>query len=157
MTLAHLFLLIIPTPVLSFFFGWMLGILGWDASFQLRYYASFPLAFFIAIVLAWPLSRLLRLRPIMAFAGPCPGCHTRPPGWHCLEFDGDRAMLECGTCGTPLELWLMRRPPGARLSTSIPSYALRWPEFLGIWHLVSPAPQPDTRGACKARRPPADG
>ncbi len=144
MTLAHFLLLVFPTAAVSFFFGWMLGILGWDVPLQARYYASVPVAFFVAIMLAWPLSRLLRVRPVMAYAGPCPGCHTRPPGWYCLEFDGDRAMLRCGTCGTQVELWLTRKPPVARLSTSIPSYALRWPEFLGIWRLVSPAPRSDT-------------
>lgn len=141
MTLAHLFPLVFFTTALSFFFGWMLGVFGWEASFHTRYYAAIPLAFFVAIVLAWPLSRLLRLRPIMAFAGPCPGCHTRPPGWYCLEYERYRAMLECGTCGTRVDLWQTRTPPAARLSTSVPSYALRWPEFLGIWRSVSPPPQ----------------
>jgi len=147
MTLAHLLLLVFPTTVLMFVFAWMPPILGWEASFHTRYYASFPLAFFVAIVLAGPLSRLLRLRPVMAYAGLCPGCHTRPPGWYCLKSERDRAMLKCGQCGTLVELWLTRTPPAAQLSTSVPSYALRWPEFLGIWRSVSPAPQSDSKEA----------
>ena len=36
-------------------------------------------------------------------------------------------------------LWLTTRPPPALLSPDLPTYALRWPEFLGIWRRVGRA------------------
>lgn len=53
--------------------------------------------------------------------------------------DGERLILACGHCRAELELWLTRAPPADRISTSHPSFALRWPEFLGVWRAVTPA------------------
>jgi hypothetical protein len=58
-----------------------------------------PIALFVALLMAWPISRLLRLSPLMIFAGPCPACRTSPPGWWAKEAGSRRFVLTCGTCG----------------------------------------------------------
>jgi hypothetical protein len=92
----------------------------------------------VAVIFAWPISRFLRLTPLMVFAGPCPGCRTRPPGWWHFGTTSDPMLLACGRCGTEVDLWLTRRPRGHATSHGRPAYRLRWPEFLGIWTRIPP-------------------
>jgi len=101
------------------------------------YWLTLPLSFLIALLLAWPVSRLLRLSPLMIFAGPCPGCKTRPSGWwSTTESDKVRLVLVCGACGERSELWLTRKPPADRHAKANHTFRLRWPQFLGVWATV---------------------
>jgi hypothetical protein len=136
MNLPHLLLMIFGTNSLSLLFGWLLSQAGAQASFRTLCCLSVPVALFVTLLLAWPISRLLRLTPLMIFAGPCPGCRRRPPGWWAIEAEKERLLLTCGACDEPLELWLTRTPPIRLLSATIPVFNLRWPEFLGIWKEV---------------------
>jgi hypothetical protein len=92
----------------------------------------------VAVVLAGPLARLLRLPPLMMFSGPCPGCGTRPLGWWSPRSAGTPLPLICGHCGTEVDLWLTCRPPSHAASSPRPAYRLRWPPFLGIWRRIGP-------------------
>jgi hypothetical protein len=136
MKLSHLLLMVFGSSGLSFFFSWLLSFAGAHLSSTERYWLSFTIAFFVAIILAWPVSRLFRLSPLMIFAGPCPGCHTRPPGWWATEAGKMRLILNCGACGEQSELWLTRRPTNDVSSGTGHIFRLRWPEFLGIWREV---------------------
>jgi hypothetical protein len=133
MTLPHVLLMTIGTTGLNFLFGWLLSRAGLHTSFVTLYWLSFPLAFAVMLLLAWPISRLFRLRPLMIFSGPCPGCRTRPSGWLATPSGPARLEMICGACGERLELWLMRRPPAGLVPGTVPTYRLCWPEFLGIW------------------------
>ena len=136
MTLPHLLLMTFGTTALSFLFGGLLWRAGAQASFLTLYSLSSPVAFCVTLFLAWPIARLFRLRPLMIFAGPCPGCGKRPPGWWAKELGRERLLLGCGVCGEKLELWLTRKPPAALVSATVRTYRLRWPEFLGVWREV---------------------
>jgi hypothetical protein len=138
MKLAHLLLMTFGTSGLCFCFAWLLSFAGLQLSFGARYWLTFPIAFFVALLLAWPVSRLFGLSPLMIFAGPCPGCHTRPSGWWATESGKVRLVLTCGSCGEQSELWLTRRPPADLVSPTRRTFRLGWPEFLGIWHEVQP-------------------
>ena len=100
-----------------------------------------PIAVFAALLLAWPLSRLFRMSPLMVFSGPCPGCQARPPGWWAAEAESRRVVLVCGTCRERVELWLTRRPPVNAVPAAGHTFRLRWPEFLGMWCEV---PRPES-------------
>ena len=136
MTLPHLLLMTFGTTGLAFLFSWLLSRGGAHASFVTLYGLSLPLAFIVTLLLAWPVARFFRLRPLIVFAGPCPGCRIRPLGWWATELSPERLLLACGACGERLELWLTRKPPADLVSATVRTYRLRWPEFLGIWREV---------------------
>src|SRR5215475_12845265 len=120
MKLPHLLLMQFGTTTFGFLFCWLLSRAGAQASFHTLCYLSFPVAFFVTLLLAWPISRLIRLTPLMIFAGPCPGCRKRPPGWWATETGREKLLLNCGLCGDQLELWLTRSPQAGHLSATIP-------------------------------------
>src|SRR5690349_13298140 len=135
MTLPHLLLMTFGTTGLAFLFGGLLSRAA-HASFGMLYGLSLPVAFVVTLLLVWPVARFFRLRPLMMFAGPCPGCRIRPHGWWARELSPERLLLACGACGERLELWLTRRPPADLMSATVRTYRLRWPEFLGLWREV---------------------
>jgi hypothetical protein len=94
----------------------------------------------LAIELCWRIALRFKIPPLMALAGPCPACGTRPPGWWCDGHDAGVLKLRCGACEQPVELWLLRKPPVGRVSASVPSFALRWPEYFGVWRRLAAAP-----------------
>jgi len=147
MKLPHLLLMIFGTTVLSFLFAWLLSHAGVQASFHTLYYLSSPVAFFVALPLAWPISRLFSMTPLMIFSGPCPGCQRRPPGWWAMETGRKKLLLTCGACGEQLDLWLTRTPPVDLVSSTVPVFKLRWPEYLGIWQEVRCQNDAKTEGA----------
>ena len=113
MKLPHLLLMQFGTTTFGFLFCWLLSRAGAQASFHTLCYLSFPVAFFVTLLLAWPISRLIRLTPLMIFAGPCPGCRKRPPGWWATETGREKLLLNCGLCGDQLEVWLTNsKSPG---------------------------------------------
>jgi hypothetical protein len=136
MKLSHLLLMMFGTTAVRILYEWILLQGGMQSSLLTRNYIAFPGAFFVMLLLAWPISRLFRMTPLMIFAGPCPGCRRRPPGWWATEIEGKKLLLSCGTCGKELELWLTRTPPVGLVSATVPVFKLRWPEFLGIWREV---------------------
>jgi hypothetical protein len=136
MTLAHQLLVTLNTIGFAFLFAWLLPGLGIEASFGAVYWSTLPIAFCCALIAPWPISRLFNLRPLMIFAGPCPGCGTRPPGWWATETTRNSLILKCDTCGELVHLWLTRTVPRGNRSTTAHVYRLRWPEFLGIWSEV---------------------
>jgi hypothetical protein len=136
MKLPHLLLMQFGTAGFGLLLCWLLSRAGAQASFHTLRYLSFPVAFFVTLLLAWPISRLTRLTPPMIFAGPCPGRRRRPQGWWATETGRGKLLLNCGVCGDQLELWLTRSPPAGLVSATIPIFKLRWPKFLGIWREV---------------------
>ena len=107
----------------------------------------FSLVFLIGCAIAWPIWQRLGFGPLFVRSGPCPYCQERPAKWLIRAQSKDRAALSCGQCGGQLELWLMRRPPMEHVSKVVPSFALRWPQFLGLWRRISVADVPPPLGA----------
>jgi hypothetical protein len=95
-----------------------------------------PLATLAAVLLAWPVARLLGVGPLMFLSGPCPNCGMRPRAWGVLEKDAKHLRLTCSNCSQPVELWYSRTIPDAP-SDSLPRYRLHWPKFLGLWKRVN--------------------
>src|SRR5215475_8337583 len=119
---------------------------------MLRINADNPFSYFtldhtVMLLLAWPISQLFRMTPLMIFSGPCPGCQRRPPGWWTTEAGRKKLLLTCGACGEQLDLWLTRTPPVDLVSSTVPVFKLRWPEFLGIWQEVRCQDDAKTEGA----------
>jgi hypothetical protein len=140
MTAPHLLLVLIPTTALTFLFSWLQKLAGVPLSFEVRYWTSFPIAFVVSIVVAWPLARIFRVPPLMIFSGPCPDCRRRPPGWWAAPGTGDRLALQCGNCGERVELWLKKPSQPSDAGFAVPSYALRAPKFLGLWRRIDMEP-----------------
>ena len=146
MKLSHVLVTTLGTSAFCILFSWLLCIAGVQAPFITRSWICLPAAFVAALIVAWPVSRLLRMPPLMTFAGPCPGCHTRPPGWWATGSNGMKLVLLCGACGQQSELWLTRHPPRGEVATRGHTFRLRWPEFLGIWREVECAGDTTTGG-----------
>ena len=85
------------------------------------------------IVFTWPIYRLLRLRPLILPL--CPHCHKRHANYHIPGNAWPDAVLVCVHCQRPVRLVLSRKAVPDRRS-DIPTMALGWPEFLGIWRKV---------------------
>lgn len=134
MKLSHLLLMMFLITALDLLFQGLLAIVGVRIYDGLLVVFLFP----VAVWVAWPVSRVLRMSPLMIFSGPCPRCKTRPPGWWAQSSFGRKVVLTCGECGEQLELWLTRKPPIDLVSTTVPAFRLRWPEFLGVWCRVQP-------------------
>ena len=94
-----------------------------------------------AILVAGPVSRRLRMPPLMVFAGPCPGCGVRPEGWWLTEKVDERLTLMCVNCEQSVVLWMNRAPSAAEIVGGVPNYVMRWPSFLGIWRRTPGSPQ----------------
>src|SRR5262245_48437168 len=110
MTVPHLLLVLVPTTALTFLFSWLQRLAGVSFSFEARYWTSFPIAFVVSIMLAWPLAQLFRVPPLMIFSGPCPACRRRPRGWWGDARTRDKLALQCGDCGERVDLWLAKLP-----------------------------------------------
>jgi len=82
--------MIAGTSVSTILLGWLLCEAGVRAPFPTLMWLSMPVALFVALLLAWPVARLFGVGPLMMFAGPCPGCRTRPPGWWAKETGAKR-------------------------------------------------------------------
>lgn len=136
MKLSHLLVLVFVATISSGLFVWVLSLAGVQASLPTLQWLSMPVGLFVALLVAWPISRLFGLSPLMIFAGPCPGCRTRPPGWWATQSGRQRVTLVCGACGERVELWLTRKPPAGFLSETGHVFSLRWPQFLGMWRQI---------------------
>jgi hypothetical protein len=144
MTLPHVLILSLSSLIGAVVLAWILHVTaGIDAGRGL-WALLLP---FVSIVpgvpLAWWISRLLRVPPLMIFAPDCPHCHQHPPGWWCLRQHKtsktgmiERFDLACGLCDGRVTLWLRRRVAHP-VSAEVPNYCLRWPEFLGIWRCLT--------------------
>ncbi len=85
---------------------------------------------YLLLGLSWPIYRCLHLRPMgLPF---CPHCGKRHGNYHIPAEAWPVAILFCHSCGQPVRLCLMRKPP-ADIAKDMPTLYLRWPEFLGIW------------------------
>ena len=147
MKLAHLLIMVFTTAGLLLPVAWLLSLAGMSVTCGAMFWLSAPIAFFAALPLAWPISRLFRLSPLMIFAGPCPGCRTRPAGWWGTQSGRKTLLLVCGACGERVELWLTRRPSLDLVPASARIFRLRWPEFLGIWQEVQHRNDSGTAGS----------
>jgi hypothetical protein len=136
MRLSHLLLAIFLDCGLALPLAWLLGQAGVSLTFERRMWISFIPAMLAGIAVAWPVARRLGVPPLMIFSGPCPACGRRPSGWWNLGVETDQMRLACGECGVQVRLWLTswRRPNV--VSSAMPTYALRWPGFLGVWRRV---------------------
>ena len=139
MRLSHLLLTIVLEWLLAMPLAWLLGLTGVSVSFDTRVYISIIPAMVLAIMVAWPFARLLRIPPLMIFSGPCPACGQRPPGWRVSAITTDLWQLRCGKCGARVRL--RQTPWGLASDTSsdVPTYVLRWPQFLGVWRRIDSA------------------
>jgi len=133
MKLPHLVLAVVLQAMFSVFITLLLARYGYHQSnaLGLLWLLSLP-TLVLTVVVASPISRLLRMEPLMIFAGPCPRCRTRPGGWWGRAAGAGKWRLACGRCGQLVELWV-RSPTQELPPSQIPRYALRWPQFLGIW------------------------
>jgi hypothetical protein len=138
MKLSHVLLAVLLVAALTIVVTAFLEKMGVEPSGMFGFLITLIVVLVAAVVIAWPISRLLRLTPLMMLAGPCPGCRTRPPGWWGARTSRDSMLLACGRCGTEVDLWLTRHPHGHATSHGRPAYRLRWPEFLGIWIRIPP-------------------
>ena len=136
MKLSHLFLAVALTVVLVLPLAWLEGLAGVNLPFQKRVWISEMPALFAAIAAAWPFARMLGIPPLMIFSGPCPACTQRPAGWWRSDTRVDRWRLVCGACGERLTLWLTSPRSAEIISSDMPTYVLRWPQFLGVWRRV---------------------
>ena len=146
MKLSHLLVMVFTTTGVLLLFSWLLSLAGMPTCSGALLWLLSLFACFASLPLAWPISRLFRLSPLMIFAGPCPGCRTRPPGWWGTESGREKLLLVCGACGERVELWLTRRPPTHLVSAEARTFRLRWPEFLGIWQELQRPGHPGTLG-----------
>ncbi len=136
MTLVQISIPIAMMFLFGIAFGFVIesyGLNGWWKAVVLMAVGVF------AIELCWWIARRFKIPPLMALAGPCPACSTRPPGWWFDGHDAGVLKLRCGACEQPVELWLLRKPPVERVSASVPSFALRWPEYFGVWRKLPAA------------------
>jgi hypothetical protein len=101
-----------------------------------RFLVVAPLATFIAVLLAWPIARILGVGHLMFLSGPCPNCGRRPRAWGVLEKDANHLRLRCSNCGQTVELWYSRTIPEASAEAP-PRYRLHSPKFLGVWKKVN--------------------
>jgi hypothetical protein len=138
MTLSHLLLTICLACLLSVPLTWLERLVGLSIPFERCVWISVVPATMAALVVAWPFARLLGMPPLMIFAGPCPACSRRPPGWWCVESNPDQVQLACGACGARVSLYLRSVKSSDTLSSEMPTFVLRWPQFLGIWRRVGP-------------------
>jgi hypothetical protein len=136
MKLSHLLLMIFFLSVLMPLFALIEGIVGIRASFGVREWIAAIPAFFVALVCAWPISRVLRMPPLMFLAGPCPKCQQRPAGWWATQPERDELVLRCGACGEQLVLWLGWSSSANLTSFGCPMFVLRRPKFLGMWRRI---------------------
>ena len=128
MTLPHLLITTFSIGVLTFI------LVPFVASFGPPVLAM-PLVLLGALELAWWICRILGFPPLFVLAGPCPACNRRPDGWRFRWESRLLLTLECGCCEQRVQLWMGRSLP-SNLSFEVPTFFLRWPEFLGIWRRV---------------------
>src|SRR5262245_43741025 len=126
MKFAHLLIVTTLDASLGMFFAGVARVLGLG---EWSFAALAIPAMTATIFLAWPIARLFRVPRLMIFAGPCPGCGRRPPGWWGHQIDRHLLQLACGECGQRVDLWLTRCPSGGDLA-SVPAFVLRRPRFL---------------------------
>src|SRR5262245_58418609 len=116
MKLSHLLVMVFTSDTLSVVFSELLARAGVHGSSKELLLVSTIVAFPVAILIAWPISRLFRMSPLMTLAGPCPACHTRPGVWLGHPSGKTALHLSCGACGQQVELLLTRTPPRDVLS-----------------------------------------
>jgi hypothetical protein len=83
-------------------------------------------------VLAWPVFRLLSLRPLILPA--CPSCGKPHADYRIPREAWPEPVITCVHCGARLRLVLSAA--ALRQPSTLPTLALRWPGFLGIWRRV---------------------
>jgi hypothetical protein len=81
MKLSHLVLMIALVSLLTLLLAWLEGLAGVHASFDTRVRLALVPGVGLALIGAWPISRMLRMPPLMIWSGPCPACRQRPAGW----------------------------------------------------------------------------
>lgn len=136
MKLSHLILMIVLICVLTLILARLEGLAGVHASFDMRAYVATIPAFGLALICAWPISRMFRMPPLMIWSGPCPACRQRPAGWWAVASAREELTLRCGACGQQIILSLSGTAPAEAVSSANPTFALRHPKFLGIWRRI---------------------
>ena len=137
MRLAHLLVIIVPECLLTLVLVGVLAGAGGRRVTAGELAVVTVGALGVSLALAWPLCRVCGVPPLMMLAGPCPHCHKRPRGWWSRPGPKPSLDLRCGACGQPVRVWLTRTPPRGIASTHVPTYVLRWPEFLGLWRPIA--------------------
>jgi len=88
------------------------------------------------LMLASPVHRHFRYRPLCM--PRCPHCHKRPDCYFIVEGEWPRLLLTCGQCQQSCEVWLRRGVHPVNITGAVPTFCLRWPEFVGWWQRISP-------------------
>ena len=88
------------------------------------------------LTLIWHACRLFRFPPLFILASSCPHCGRRPAVYGLRTDDWPKTLLACTLCGGIFILWMARRVRPELLDLDVPTYALRWPEFVGRWRRV---------------------
>ncbi len=99
--------------------------------------AGLLLSFILGLSLAWQVCRLFHYPPLQFMRRPCPHCKKVPPGSFIDKSHWPRLIYSCGLCGGLLELWMGRRVKVEEVSSELPSYCPRWPEFAGLWRRLT--------------------
>lgn len=115
---------------------------GSFSTYALMYLVHFPhygrlslLGGFAAVLwLTWPIYRYFHFRPLCLPI--CPSCHDRPYAYGMAHSHWPRVILVCRNCAGPLEVWMTRSLDKKDASMEMPSFYLRWPEFIGLWRQV---------------------
>ncbi len=84
--------------------------------------------------LAWPIYRHFHFRPLCFPV--CPSCRRMPDAYGLADARWPRAVLICSNCEVPLEIWMTRTLHTRDVSLNMPTFCLRWPEFIGLWRRV---------------------
>jgi hypothetical protein len=122
--------------------AWILPVAILAGALKLPSSLDFPLfiiLWFAGLPVYWWICRFFGIPPLFIFAPACPHCHKKPGGWWHVGSQmpkrgrtPERVTLACGLCKGTVELWLWHGN-GTSSTTGMPTYRLRWPEFLGIW------------------------
>ncbi len=84
--------------------------------------------------LTWPIYKRFHFRPLCFPV--CPNCRRMPDAYGLAYARWPRAVIVCTICEAPLEVWMTRILDVENASTEMPSFSLRWPEFIGIWRRI---------------------
>src|SRR5262245_14891284 len=88
---------------------------------------------FLSVIAAWPIASAIHLTPLRLWTPRCPQCGSSAREYRVIERSWPSLRLACPNCSGELVLHLLPARKAPTTSIEVPSYALRWPQFLGLW------------------------
>ncbi|HEV8718149.1 MAG TPA: hypothetical protein VGX03_35705 [Candidatus Binatia bacterium] len=99
--------------------------------------AVFAGVFVLTLVVAWAIAKRIHLTPLRIWTPRCPHCDGKSDDYRFAERAWPSIRLECPKCNGQFLLLMRRANSPTDGHTPLPTYALRWPEFLGLWRRVA--------------------